>query len=85
MIENVPRFPGAVLLTLVLAFLLTLIPLPEQYEVWRPEWFVLTFVHWALVIREKTSLVLLSKSYSGVSQCNFSATTHNCHSIHMIQ
>lgn len=58
MIENIPRFPGAVLVTLVIALLLTLIPLPEQYEMWRPEWFVLTFVHWALVIREKSSLIL---------------------------
>lgn len=58
MIENIPRFPGAVLVTLVIALLLTLIPLPEQYEMWRPEWFALTFIHWALVIREKGSLVL---------------------------
>lgn len=58
MIENIPRFPGAVLATLVVALLLTLIPLPEQYEVWRPEWFALTFIHWALVIREKSSLIL---------------------------
>lgn len=58
MIENIPRFPGAVLVTFVIALFLTLIPLPEQYEVWRPEWFALTFIHWALVIREKSSLIL---------------------------
>lgn len=53
-----PRFPGAVLLTLVLAAVLTIVPLGDYLSVWRPEWIALTLVHWALIIRDRVSLVM---------------------------
>lgn len=52
-----PRFPGAVLLTLVIATILAIIPLGEYISFWRPEWIVLTLVHWALIIRDRMSLL----------------------------
>jgi len=33
-----PRFPGAVLVTLILAMVLSLIPLGDVLSLWRPEW-----------------------------------------------
>ncbi|MGB3917827.1 rod shape-determining protein MreD [Thiothrix litoralis] len=54
-----PRFPGAVLLTLILAMVLAIIPLGESFAFWRPEWIALTLVHWALVIRDRISLVMV--------------------------
>lgn len=52
------RFTGAVLLSLVVAFALTLLPLPEKWNLWRPEWLALTLVHWGLVSPKKSSLIL---------------------------
>ncbi len=54
-----PRFPGAVLLSLILAMVLSIIPLGESIAFWRPEWVALTLVHWALVIRDRISLVMV--------------------------
>lgn len=52
------RFTGAVILSLVVAFALTLLPLPEEWAVWRPEWLALTLVHWGLVSPRKSSLMV---------------------------
>lgn len=53
-----PRFPGAVLVTLLLAIILTIVPLNEAISVWRPEWIALTLIHWGLVIKDRVSLVM---------------------------
>ena len=53
-----PRFPGAVLVTLLIAVILTIIPLNETLAVWRPEWIALTLIHWALLIHDRVSLLL---------------------------
>ena len=58
MLNKDPRFPGAVLVTLIIAMLLTLIPLGDYWSLWRPEWIALTLVHWALVIQDRLSLLL---------------------------
>lgn len=58
MLNKDPRFPGAVTVTLLIAILLTIIPLGAGWAVWRPEWIVLTLVHWALVIQDRVSLLL---------------------------
>ncbi len=53
-----PRFPGAVIVSLLIAIILTIIPLGETLSFWRPEWIALTFVHWALIIQDRLSLVM---------------------------
>lgn len=53
------RFPGAMLLTLILAMILAIIPLGDSLSAWRPEWIALTLVHWALIIRDRTSLLIV--------------------------
>lgn len=52
------RFTGAILLSLVIAFVLTILPVPERFEIWRPDWLALTLVHWGLVAPKKISLFL---------------------------
>lgn len=54
-----PRFPGAVLLTLILAMVLSIIPLNESVSAWRPEWIALTLVHWSLIVRDRMSLMMV--------------------------
>ncbi len=57
--DNVsPRFPGAVVLSLIVAFALTILPIPENWIIWRPEWIALTLIHWGLVSPKNASLVL---------------------------
>jgi rod shape-determining protein MreD len=58
MMTKEPRFPGAMLATLLIAIILTIIPVGDKLEFWRPEWIALTLIHWALVIHDRTSLVL---------------------------
>ena len=52
------RFSGAVIISMVMAFAITMIPLPEVLEKWRPEWVALTLVHWALMVPRKTGILL---------------------------
>ena len=57
--ENISlRFPGAVLLSLIIAFALTIIPVRESWLLWRSEWLALTFVHWGLASPKNSSLLL---------------------------
>jgi rod shape-determining protein MreD len=53
------RFPGAMLLSLIVAMILAIIPLGESIAMWQPEWVTLTLVHWALIIRDRTSLLIV--------------------------
>ena len=52
------RFNGAALLSLLIAFGLTIIPISEEWQLWRPEWLALTLIHWGLVSPRKSSLFL---------------------------
>jgi len=52
------RFSGAILLSMVVSLILTLIPLPEFVSVWGPDWIALTLVHWAIVLPKNISLFL---------------------------
>ena len=52
------RFTGAIILSFVVAFALSLLPLREEWLLWRPEWVALTLVHWGLFLPKKASLLL---------------------------
>lgn len=52
------RFRGAVLVSFLLAFVLTLLPLSDVMHKWRPEWAALALVHWALIMPRKVSILL---------------------------
>jgi len=54
----VPRFRGAVLISILFALILTLLPIPEELLKWRPEWVALTLVHWSLVLPKKMGIIL---------------------------
>lgn len=58
MIENIPRFTGAVWLTMLIAVLFNNLPLPEDWGQWKPDWVALALTHWALVLRQKSSLIM---------------------------
>jgi len=53
-----PRFTGAVLLSIIVAIMLTLIPLKEQWALYRPEWIALTIIHWSLVAPDRMSFIM---------------------------
>ncbi len=52
------RFTGAMMLSLLVAFVLTILPVPEKWSLWRPEWLALTLMHWGLLAPKKSSLLL---------------------------
>lgn len=56
--EVLPRFNGAIILSLVIAFALTVLPLRAEWVMFRPEWIALTLIHWGLVSPSKSSLLL---------------------------
>ncbi len=53
-----PRFTGALVLSLIVAFALTILPIRAEWGLFKPEWLALTFIHWGLVSPNKSSLVL---------------------------
>jgi len=56
--DVLPRFKGAIILSLIIAFVLTILPLRDNWILLRPEWIALTFIHWALVSPSKSSLIV---------------------------
>lgn len=54
----IPKFRGAIFLSLLFALVLTLLPIPETLLKWRPEWVALTLIHWALVLPKKVGIVI---------------------------
>ena len=53
-----PRFVGAVFLSIIVALMLTMIPLRNNWLIFRPEWVALTIIHWSLVAPNRMSFVL---------------------------
>ncbi len=52
------RFTGAIIASVIFSFLLLLLPLPDEWLLWRPEWVALTFIYWCLKLPKKISIVL---------------------------
>jgi len=44
---------GVIIATFVAGFLLTILPLPQALEIWRPDWVMLTLLYWALALPER--------------------------------
>lgn len=56
--EITPRFTGAIILSLVIAVVLTILPIRPEWAVYRPEWLALTIIHWGLVSPNKSGFLL---------------------------
>lgn len=52
------RFNGAIIVTMIIALLLTLMPLPLTIEAWRPDWIALTLIYWSITLPKQISLFL---------------------------
>jgi len=44
-------------LTIIIAAILAIVPLPDWLEVWRPEWVALVLVYWAIALPHKVGLL----------------------------
>ena len=53
------RFSGAILTSLFVALILSLIPLPEPFATWRPEWVVLAVIHWGILFPKTSSYIVV--------------------------
>ena len=47
------NWPGAIGISLLVALLLTAIPLPDWVQSWRPAWVAITVIYWCLAIPER--------------------------------
>lgn len=56
--QNIPRFTGAIWLTMILAAMLNNLPFSGDWAVWKPDWVALALLHWALVLRQGTGLFM---------------------------
>ena len=48
-----PRRWAAILLSFIAALALTIAPLPEAIENWRPEWVALTLIYWSMAVPQR--------------------------------
>jgi rod shape-determining protein MreD len=53
-----PRFAGAVMLSIIVALMLTMIPMREEWLMYRPEWLALTLIHWSLMAPSRMSFIV---------------------------
>jgi rod shape-determining protein MreD len=54
--EATPRGGWAVLLSLAIALLLTLLPMPPPIEDLRPQWVALTLIYWCLTVPDRVGV-----------------------------
>ncbi len=45
-----------VLISIIAALMLSIVPLPEWMEIWRPDWIAMTIVFWSLALPRRISL-----------------------------
>ena len=50
------RNSGVIVLSLIVAIILMLIPLPDSIRLARPEWVVLTLIYWAMALPERVGI-----------------------------
>ncbi|MGB1008452.1 MAG: rod shape-determining protein MreD [Thiolinea sp.] len=58
MVESLPRFTGAVWVTMLISALLNNLPVAEEWAAWKPDWVALALVHCGLMIRQESSLMM---------------------------
>lgn len=51
------RWYGAVALSLIVAFALTSVPLPDWANPWRPAWVAIVIIYWCLAIPERIGVL----------------------------
>lgn len=56
--HNIPRFTGAVWLTMLIAEMLNNLPLSSEWMVWKPDWVALALLHWSLILRQNSNLFM---------------------------
>ena len=47
----------AVWLTLLLGMLLQIMPVPEMFSAWRPDWLVLVMIYWAVALPHRYNIL----------------------------
>lgn len=54
--NDIPRNGFMIVLTIIIAMLLMIVPLPEAARFFRPEWVVLTLMYWAMALPHRVSI-----------------------------
>jgi rod shape-determining protein MreD len=56
MVLSRPHGTWFILLSIIIASLLGIMPLPEWLEIWRPEWIALVLVYWVIALPHRIGL-----------------------------
>jgi rod shape-determining protein MreD len=56
MVAGRPHGTWFIMLTIVIASLLGIMPLPQWLEIWRPEWIALVVVYWVIALPHRIGL-----------------------------
>src|SRR5688572_5098923 len=57
MVAGRPHGTWFILLTIILAGLLGIMPMPQWLEAWRPEWIALVLVYWVIALPHRIGLL----------------------------
>lgn len=57
MSREVRRGGWLIVLTLIVACVLTIFPMPTQVELWRPQWVALVMIYWCLMLPERIGVL----------------------------
>lgn len=53
----VRRGGGVILISVVIAYILAVLPLPDWAEAWRPEWAALVLIYWCMAVPHRVGVV----------------------------
>jgi rod shape-determining protein MreD len=76
------RFSGAIITSLFVALILSLLPLSEPFATWRPEWIVLVVIHWGILFPKTSSYILVF--ITGLLIDDLSGTVLGQHSLSLV-
>ena len=56
MVSSRPHGTWFIILTIIIASLLGIMPMPQWLEIWRPEWIALVLVYWVIALPHRIGL-----------------------------
>ena len=53
-----PAYHGGIviLFSFIVAFILTMIPIPDNFEIYRPQWLILTLIYWCIAVPHRVGV-----------------------------
>lgn len=56
MVQNRPQGRIIVVITIIIAMILTIVPIPDSLRLFRPEWVLMALLYWAMALPERVGI-----------------------------